>query len=162
LGKAYGDIMNYLSKIGVQPSGTPYVGYFNTDMQDLDIECGLPVAQPVAGTNELKPSEIPAGKQVSCLYTGPYNQIESAYNAIMEWIPANGYTPTGVCYEFYLNNPGCWIGLFFGLAGRGGEGGIGLACASIASLCHRASLFKASSCSRCPALALHSARPRVV
>ncbi|MGI5881232.1 MAG: GyrI-like domain-containing protein [Syntrophomonadaceae bacterium] len=105
MGKAYGDIMNYLSKIGVQPSGTPYVGYFNTDMQDLDIECGLPVAQPVAGTNELKPSEIPAGKQVSCLYTGPYNQIESAYNAIMEWIPANGYTPTGVCYEFYLNNP---------------------------------------------------------
>lgn len=105
LGKAYEDIMNYLSEIGVQPSGAPYVGYFNTDMQDLDIECGLPVAQPIAGTNELKPSEIPAGKQVSCLYTGPYNQIEPAYNAIMEWIPANGYTPTGVCYEFYLNNP---------------------------------------------------------
>ncbi len=105
LGKAYEDIMNHLSEIGVQPSGAPYVGYFNTDMQDLDIECGLPVAQPVAGTNELKPSEIPAGKQVTCLYTGPYNQIEPAYNAIMEWIPANGYTPTGVCYEFYLNNP---------------------------------------------------------
>lgn len=105
LGKAYEDIMNYLSEIGIQPSGAPYVGYFNTDMQDLDIECGLPVSQPIAGTNELKPSEIPAGKQVSCLYTGPYNQIEPAYNAIMEWIPANGYTPTGVCYEFYLNNP---------------------------------------------------------
>lgn len=23
----------------------------------------------------------------------------------MEWIPANGYTPTGVWYEFYLNDP---------------------------------------------------------
>lgn len=105
LGKAYEDIMNYLSEIGVQPSGAPYVGYFNTDMQDLDIECGISVAQPVAGNNELKPSEIPAGRQVSCLYTGPYNQIEPAYNAIMEWIPANGYAPTGVCYEFYLNDP---------------------------------------------------------
>ncbi|MDD2511130.1 MAG: GyrI-like domain-containing protein [Syntrophomonas sp.] len=105
LGKAYEDIMNYLSEIGIQPSGAPYVGYFNTDMQDLDIECGLPVAQSVAGTNELKPGEIPAGRQVSCLYTGPYSQIEPAYNAIMEWITANGYTPTGVCYEFYLNDP---------------------------------------------------------
>lgn len=105
LGKGYEAIMNYLSEIGAQPSGAPYVGYFNTDMEDLDIECGLPVAQPVAGTNKLKPGEIPAGKQVSCLYTGPYNQIEPAYNSIMEWIPANGYTPTGVCYEFYLNDP---------------------------------------------------------
>ena len=105
LGKAYGAIMNYLFEIGVQPAGAPYVGYFNMDMQDLDLECGLPVAQPVVGNDKLKPSEIPTGKQVSCLYTGPYNQIELAYNAIMAWIPANGYTPTGVCYEFYLNDP---------------------------------------------------------
>jgi hypothetical protein len=37
LGKGYEAIMNYLSEIGAQPSGAPYVGYFNTDMQDLDI-----------------------------------------------------------------------------------------------------------------------------
>jgi len=105
LGKAYASIITYLNEIGIPPSGAPYVGYFNMDMQDLDIECGLPVAQPAAGNNELKPSEIPAGKQVSCLYTGPYNKIEPAYNAIMDWIPANGHISTGVCYEFYLNDP---------------------------------------------------------
>lgn len=105
LGQAYESIIDYLSQIGVQPSGAPYVGFFNMDMQDLDIECGLPILQPVKGNNEIKPGEIPAGKQVSCLYKGPYSQIEPAYNAIMEWVPANGYTSTGVCYEFYLNNP---------------------------------------------------------
>jgi effector-binding domain-containing protein len=105
LGKAYGSIFAYLNEIGIQPSGAPYVGYFNMDMQDLDIECGLPVAQPVTGNNEIKSSEIPAGKQVSCLYTGPYSQIEPAYNAIMDWIPANGHVSTGICYEFYLNDP---------------------------------------------------------
>lgn len=105
LGKAYEAIMNHLLEIGVQPSGPPYVGYFNMDMQDLDIECGFPVAQRVTGNNEIKPSEIPAGRQVSCLYTGPYSQIASAYDAMMEWIPANGHAPTGVCYEFYLNDP---------------------------------------------------------
>ncbi|MEN6347770.1 MAG: GyrI-like domain-containing protein [Syntrophomonas sp.] len=105
LGMAYGAVMNYLNEAGIKPSGAPYVGYFNMDMQDLDIEIGFPVLQTITGKDEVKPGEIPAGKQVSCLYTGPYNQIEPAYNAIMEWIPANGYTPTGACYEFYLNDP---------------------------------------------------------
>lgn len=104
-GTAYGAIMNYLSETGIEPSGAPYAGYFNMDMQDLDIEIGFPVLQTITGKDEIKPSEIPAGKQVSCLYTGPYSQVEPAYNAIMEWISANGYTATGECYEFYLNDP---------------------------------------------------------
>ena len=103
--KAFGDIMNYLTEIGVQPAGAPYVGYFNMDMQDLDIEIGFPVAQAIAGKDHIQASEIPAGKQVSCLHTGPYNKVDSAYNAMMEWVPANGYTATCVSYEFYLNDP---------------------------------------------------------
>lgn len=105
LGKAYDSLMNYLNEIGAQASGAPFVGYFNMDMQDLDIEVGFPVSKPLTGDNEVKPSEIPAGKQVSCLYKGPYSQIEPAYNAIMEYAAANGHTWTGVCYEFYLNDP---------------------------------------------------------
>ncbi|PKM76904.1 MAG: AraC family transcriptional regulator [Firmicutes bacterium HGW-Firmicutes-15] len=105
LGGTYGLIMNYLNEIGAEPAGAPFVGYFNMDMQDLDIEVGFPVAKPLADKGELKSSEIPAGPQVSCMHIGPYNQVESAYNAIMEWIAANGHTSTGVCYEFYLNDP---------------------------------------------------------
>ena len=105
LGKAYGDIMNYLMEIGVQPAGAPYVGYFNMDMQDLDLEIGFPVKQAISSKVDIQASEIPAGKQVSCLHTGPYSKVESAYNAMMEWVPANGYTATGVSYEFYLNDP---------------------------------------------------------
>lgn len=74
LGKAFDSLMGYLSETGVQPTFAPYVGYFNMDMQDLDIEVGFPVAQALPGNNEIKPSEIPAGKQVSCLYTGPYSK----------------------------------------------------------------------------------------
>jgi effector-binding domain-containing protein len=105
LGNAFESLINYLAETDTIPTYAPYVGYFNMDMQDLDIEIGYPVAQPLAGKNELKSSEIPAGKQVSCIYTGPYNKIEPAYEAIMKWITENGYTPTGVCYEFYLNDP---------------------------------------------------------
>jgi len=105
LGTAYESIMNYLGEIGVQPAGMPFVGYFNMDMEDLDIEVGFPVAQAAAGKEEIKPGEIPAGQQVACLYKGPYSQIEPAYNAIMEWTAANGHTWTGICYEYYFNSP---------------------------------------------------------
>ena len=78
LGGVYGSIMNYLNEIGAEPAGAPFVGYFNMDMQDLDLEAGFPVSKPVAGKGELKPSEIPAGPRVACMHIGPYNQIENA------------------------------------------------------------------------------------
>lgn len=105
LGKAFDALMNYMNETGVQALGAPFVGYFNMDIQDLDIEVGFPVAVPSVEKGEIKPSTIPAGKQLSCLYKGPYSQIEPAYNAVMEHIAVNNYTWTGICYEFYLNDP---------------------------------------------------------
>jgi effector-binding domain-containing protein len=105
LGKAYDALMTYMSEAGIEASGAPFVGYFNMDMQDLDIEVGFPVAVPALGKGEIKHGTIPAGKQLSCLYKGPYSQIEPAYNAIMDYAAANNYTWTGTCYEFYLNDP---------------------------------------------------------
>lgn len=105
LGNAYGDIMNYLLEIGAQPAGAPYVGYFNMDMQDLDIEVGFPVDGTVTGRGNVQPSQIPGGKQVSCLHTGPYSEVEPAYSGAMEWITANGLTSADISYEFYLNDP---------------------------------------------------------
>nr|WP_243131741.1 GyrI-like domain-containing protein [Desulfallas thermosapovorans] len=31
--------------------------------------------------------------------------FELAYNALTQWISENGYTPTRLAYEFYLNSP---------------------------------------------------------
>ncbi|KJS11511.1 MAG: transcriptional regulator [Desulfotomaculum sp. BICA1-6] len=106
LGNAFGAIMLYLGEIGEHPLGAPFVAYYNMDMQNLDIEIGFPVPGMLPGKNEIKPSEIPAGKQVSCIHKGPYNQLEPAYNAVLQWIGENGYTATGTAYEFYLNDPG--------------------------------------------------------
>lgn len=105
IGKAYQAIIQYLNEIGEKPSDVPFAVYYNMDMDDLDVEMGFPVSGPLAGKGEIKSSEIPAGKQISCLYKGPYSQMEPVYNAMMQWINENGYTPTGVSYEFYYNSP---------------------------------------------------------
>jgi len=106
LGKAYRSIIRYLTELGEQPSeGFAFTAYYNMDMENLDVEMGFPVAKHLPAKGEIKPGEIPAGRQVSCLYKGPYNEMGPVYEAMTKWVAENGYTPTGICYEFYYNSP---------------------------------------------------------
>ena len=89
LGKAYGAIAQYLGELGEQPAGPPFVAYYNMDMQDLDIEAGFPVSRGLSGKGDIQTGEIPGGKVATCLYTGPYSDIEPAYNALSQWMKEN-------------------------------------------------------------------------
>ncbi|UCD38776.1 MAG: GyrI-like domain-containing protein [Fidelibacterota bacterium] len=105
LGEAYRTIAEFLGKSGEQPSGPPFAAYYNMDMQNLDVEAGFPVSHVVAGQGDVQASEIPAGKFATTLHTGPYSDIEPAYQALTKWIDENGHQPAGVAYEMYLNDP---------------------------------------------------------
>ncbi len=105
LGKAYGDILQHITSLGENPAGMPFVAYYNLDMQALDIEIGFPTHRSLPGKGAIQPSSIPAGRIATCEYTGPYEEMASAYDEINAWINANGYEPTGVVYEYYLNGP---------------------------------------------------------
>ena len=104
-GAAYSKIMQYMGELGETPGGAPFAAYYNMDMQDLDMEIGFPVLSVLPGRGEVQAGQIPAGKAAACLHTGPYPEIASAYNALSAWIAAQGIQPTGVAYEFYLNDP---------------------------------------------------------
>ena len=104
-GKAYGAIAQYLGGLGEQPAGPPFAAYHNMDMQNLDVEIGFPVSRRLPGEGGIQAGEIPGGRAATCLYTGPYSEIELAYNALTQWIKDNGYEIAGVAYEMYLNDP---------------------------------------------------------
>ena len=104
-GRCYGAIAQYLGELGETPGGAPFAGYYNMDMQDLDIEIGFPVSRPLEGKGEIQTGSIPAGKMATCLHIGPYKEVEPAYNALIEFIAQNKYESTGVAYEIYLNDP---------------------------------------------------------
>jgi effector-binding domain-containing protein len=106
LGKAYQAIAQYLGQLEEQPAGAPYAAYFTWDVKEFDVEIGFPVSRPLPEKNEIKATQLPGGKLARCLYTGPYKEIEPAYNALTEFVKQNGYEATGVAYEFYLNDPG--------------------------------------------------------
>ena len=105
LGDEYCAIAQYLGELGEQPAGPPFVAYYNQDMQDLDLEIGFPVSGELPDRGDIQAGEIPGGKVATCIYTGPYGGIGLAYEALSHWMEENGYQPTGVAYEVYLNDP---------------------------------------------------------
>ena len=106
MGRAYDLLIKHITESGVAPSGPPYACYYNMDMQNLDVEIGFPVAQELPAQDEMQMGEIPPGWYAACEYTGPYNQIgPEAYDTLTRFVADQGYTPSGVAYEYYLNDP---------------------------------------------------------
>ena len=104
-GKTYGAIMQYLGELGEQPTGMPFSAYYNMDMQNLDVGIGFPVARKLASRGEIQASEFPGGKLASVMHVGPYDQCGPAYDALTQWVKAQGYETTGVAYELYYSGP---------------------------------------------------------
>jgi effector-binding domain-containing protein len=104
-GKAFGGVMTYLGEMGEYPSGMPFGAYYNLDMAALDVEAGFPVSKKLEGRGEIKPGIIPGGKYLSTIHVGSYDSVKTAYDALVAWAKDKGYEPTGVAYEYYLNDP---------------------------------------------------------
>jgi effector-binding domain-containing protein len=106
IGESYGAIMGYLGGLDKHPVDMPFLAYYNQDMEDLDVEIGIPTAEILAGSGDIYGAEIPAGKVAECVYTGPYSQMEPAYRQLVEFVAEQGVEVTGVAYEIYIDDPG--------------------------------------------------------
>ena len=105
IGKAYSAIIQHLTQLGQYPAGAPFAAYYNMDMQNLDIELGFPLAEPLPPGGDIMPVIYPAGDYASLLYVGPYDQCGPAYEELTHFIQEQGREPTGVAFEYYLNDP---------------------------------------------------------
>ncbi len=109
MGKAYGEIMTYMQKNNIQPINAPYARYYNEDMENLDVEMGIPVQNEVKGEGRIKSSKLPAGKFAVSMHVGPYRELGQAYEKIIDEIKEKGLETApcdaGNCYELYIDDP---------------------------------------------------------
>jgi len=105
IGESYGRLCAYLGELGEIVSDLPFIAYHNMDMQDLDVEIGFPVADPLPGKGGIEPGTIPGGTRIFCIYRGPYQEMTPAYMDMQKWMGDNGYAPAGPVYENYFNGP---------------------------------------------------------
>ena len=106
LGQAYGAVAGYLAGLGQAPAGPPFSAYYNADMEDLDVEIGFPVEQPLPGDGAtVEAGQMQGGAVAMCMHVGSYRKIGPAYEALMAWMAENRCEAAGPAYEIYLNDP---------------------------------------------------------
>ncbi len=105
IGQSYGTIMQYMNTLGEAMAGEPFVIYHNLDMQNLDVELGIPVSRSLPPQGDIQPSSLPAGPAAHTVYTGPYETMEPAYGELSKFISDIGREPTGIAIEYYLTGP---------------------------------------------------------
>lgn len=94
-----------LQQAGQQPAGMPFVRTLSMDAQGMDIEVGWPVSTPFGGTAEVQAGMLPGGPTVVATWTGPYEAIAPACQAIQAWCAEHGHELAGPPWESYVTDP---------------------------------------------------------
>ena len=106
MGPLFGEIFGYIQSQGQAPAGMPLAIYYSMDGKDVDMECAIPVASPIAGKGRIKAGELPAGTMATVTHLGPYDKLPSAWAGLTEWMQSQGLEGAGAPWEVHVTDPG--------------------------------------------------------
>lgn len=79
-------VSGWLAERGVQPSGPPFWKYNVIDMdREMEVEVAEPVAEAVAGDDQVLAGVIPAGRYGTLRYTGHPAGLVDATASLLRW-----------------------------------------------------------------------------
>jgi effector-binding domain-containing protein len=104
-GPAVGDLMTTLAAQGVEPVGAVFAHHLKMTPDTFDFELGVKVSTPVKATRRVKPGQLPAAKVARTVYSGPYEDLPSAWGEFVTWIKANGHEQAENLWEVYSIGP---------------------------------------------------------
>lgn len=105
MGLLFEQLFGWLETNRVTPMGPPWARYLGVGPEEVEFEAGVPVAAPVEGSGPVIAGIRPATMVAKTLYVGPYDGMEAAYTAVMEWLGENGKLVTGAMWEVYESDP---------------------------------------------------------
>jgi effector-binding domain-containing protein len=108
LGKVLGRILpavfEYANAHGAAITGNPFMRYL--EMTDVfRIDAGMPVAESVAGNQDILARELPGGRAATTLFLGPYDQVGKAWDAITAWFGEHNLEFAFGGWDVYENDP---------------------------------------------------------
>lgn len=107
-------IAKRLADMGIEPAGPPYGRYHEYGPEQVDVEVGIPVSAPPpnlqslaeAAEGEMAFSELPAGPTAITVHRGSYDGLAQTYDALHDWIHAQGKDEGLAPWESYVDDPG--------------------------------------------------------
>lgn len=128
MGRLFPELFKYLQKHGHSPAGMPLTRYHVMEASTVELECALPIAAPIAGTDRIRCGELPSGTMATVTHVGPYHDLPTTWAALTAWMHSEGLEPAGVPWEVYVTDPGAepdqskWrTDIFFPVRSRGKE-----------------------------------------
>ena len=106
MGKAYKEIIDYLSKKGLKISGKPFSIYYNSESDEWDVLAALPIDDEIESANNFETGVLPAGHSAMISHFGNYDNLPATYHIIRDWLENENYQIIGNSWEVYINDPG--------------------------------------------------------
>ena len=106
MGQLFGEVYGHIQRSGQEPAGMPFSIYHSMEGGTVELECGMPVGSPMAGTARVKAGELPGGTMATVTHLGPYADLPHTWAALTEWINSQGLQPAGAPWEVYVTDPG--------------------------------------------------------
>ena len=109
MGDLIGEIVDWMMNQNVEMTGPPYSAYFTSPAEvapeDMQYEMGVPFLGEASEAGKVKIKIMPAQQVLSTLHKGPYNEVGSVYEILMNKVIEDGYQMTGAPLEIYFNSP---------------------------------------------------------
>jgi hypothetical protein len=102
---ACGIVWNVMRAQQVKGAGRHVAVYLDCQADLINLEIGVELESPFAGSGEVVGSATPAGLVATTTHYGPYGQLGAAHDAIHQWCKSNGHTLAGPIWVFY----GHWL-----------------------------------------------------
>lgn len=87
------EVFGWLGANGIAPAGAPFFRYVVIDMDGvLQIEVGVPVAEPVAEEGDVFGGVLPAGRFVQVSHQGHPDELIHVTGELLDWAAGRGLT----------------------------------------------------------------------
>lgn len=104
LNNAFPEIFGVLQVQAVPIAGPPFARY-GMGEEAFDVTAGFPVAAAVEPEGRVEMGGLPGGEVATTLHVGSYEGLAGAFDAVTEWVAANGRRIAGDPWESYLDGP---------------------------------------------------------
>jgi DNA-binding transcriptional MerR regulator len=108
-GPLWEELGGFLGRNKITPVAPCLTVYYDTEFKehDVDVEVCEVIGMAARGTDRVQIRELPGLDTMACLvHHGPFNTLNQAYSALMQWIQANNYRIVGPNREVYLQSSG--------------------------------------------------------
>jgi effector-binding domain-containing protein len=102
---ALSEVADCISRQGVTVEGPPFARFFDYTDEQADFEAGFPVSEPVRAEGRVESGELPGGRAAITVHRGAYEDLQTAHDALGEWVLAHDHDPGGPVWEVYVSGP---------------------------------------------------------